>query len=386
MNAIDLPFFPTDQFDEDREVLVDLVRRIGLAPSQRFILGEQTARFEELLRAELGAADVVACGSGTSALTLILRAMDIGPGDEIVVPAFGCAPLASAPVSVGATPVFADVDPWTMVADPTAVEAAITPRTRAIMPAHIFSVLADMPAMRRIAGRHSLRLVEDSAVAQGAVLDGVPAGRWGDAGVFSFVQVKSFGGPGEGGVVVTGDAELGAAVRMLRNHGQDGARRFVHHRIGYNSRFDELLAAFQIHRHPTLGRRLDRRARIAEYYTDRFATLADHGVLAPPPGRAGRCYYVYTLLARQRDELRDHLAAQGIGSHAYYPLPLPAQPAFARFAAVGQRWPAADQASARALSIPVYPQLRDADVERIADAVCAFVGRSVSPERIGARP
>lgn len=194
-----IPFFPPDLFEGDRDVLLDIVRRVGLSPSQRFILGEHTARFEEALRVSLGAADVVACGSGTTALTLVLHAMGVGPGDEVVVPAFGCAPLASTVVNLGATPVFADVDPWTMVVDPDEMEGLITGRTRALMPAHIFSIMADMPRLCEIAHRYQARLVEDSAVAQGAVLDGRPAGLWGEAGVFSFVQVKTFGTAGEGG-------------------------------------------------------------------------------------------------------------------------------------------------------------------------------------------
>ena len=295
--------------------------------------------------------------------------MEIGPGDEVVVPAFGCAPLASSVLSVGALPVFADIDPWTMVVDPASMASRITARTKALMPAHMFSVMADMPALTALAERHGLRLLEDSAVAQGGVLAGRPAGLWGEAGVYSFVQVKTFGMAGEGGAVVTRDAELGRLVRMLRNHGQDGRQRFWHHRIGWNSRFDEVQAAFQLHRLPGLPARLERRAQIADYYGERFAGLAERGVLAPPTGREGRCTYVYTLLAERRDALRDHLAARGIASHAYYPQALPRQPAFERFARPGEECSNADRAAERALSIPVYPHLTDAQVERIADAV-----------------
>ncbi|GLZ36442.1 DegT/DnrJ/EryC1/StrS family aminotransferase [Actinokineospora sp. NBRC 105648] len=369
-----LPFFPPDLFDNERDALLDIVRRTGLSPSQKFILGERTAQFEDALRAETGAAEVIACSSGTSALTLVLRAMDIGPGDEVVVPAFGCAPLASSVVSVGAVPVFADVHPWTMVVEPYEVARAITARTAAVMPAHMFSVMADMPTMRELARRHDVRLVEDSAVAQGGVLGGVPAGRWGDAGVYSFVQVKTFGTVGEGGAVVTDDAELGRTVRMLRNHGQDGRARFVHHLVGYNSRFDELVAEFQLHRLPGLAGRLARRAEIADYYTERFTPLVERGVQPPPPGRDGRCFYVYSLLAERRDALKAHLLTRGVGSHVYYPAPLPSQPAFARFARPGQYWPHAELASARTLALPIYPHLTDAQVEHIADAVCDFPG------------
>ncbi|MFC6063349.1 DegT/DnrJ/EryC1/StrS family aminotransferase [Streptomyces ochraceiscleroticus] len=366
-----IPFFPPDLFEDDRAVLLGLLRDIGLAPEQRFILGEHTRRFEQLLKESLGAADVVACSSGTSALDLVLAALDVGPGDEVVVPAFGCAPLASSVVHLGATPVFADIRPHTMVADPAEVEKRITERTKAVMPAHIFSVMADMPQFADLARRRGVRLVEDSAVAQGAVLGGTPAGLWGEAGVFSFVQVKSFGMPGEGGVVVTRDAALGERVRMLRNHGQDGRHRFLHHVIGRNSRFDEIQAAFQIHRFGGLAGRLERRAAIAEYYTERFAPLAERGVVPPPAGRDGRCYYVYAVLAERRQELERALRERGIESHAYYPLPLPLQPAFAVFAPPGERWPHAEEAGRQALALPVYPHLTDAQVEYIADAVCA---------------
>ncbi|MFI8829578.1 DegT/DnrJ/EryC1/StrS family aminotransferase [Streptomyces afghaniensis] len=371
-----VPFFPPDLFEDDRELFMDLVHDIGTAPEQRFLLGEHTARFEEALRDSLGAADAVACSSGTSALTLVLHAMGVGPGDEVVVPAYGCAPLANTVAGLGATPVFADIDPWTMVADPDEVERAITDRTRAIMPAHMFSVMADMPRMREIARRHEVRLVEDSAVAQGGVLDGRPAGTWGEAGVFSFVQVKTFGTAGEGGAVVTMDPELARTVRSLRNHGQ--SERFVYPRTGYNSRFDEVLAAFQLHRLPRLPELLERRARIADHYTERFTPLGERGVLPPPPGRNGRCFYVYSLLVEERDELQRYLADRGIESHVYYPLPLPHQAAFTRFAPADRSWPHAESAARSQLAIPVHPRLTDAQVEHIADTVCAYAGLSGS--------
>jgi dTDP-4-amino-4,6-dideoxygalactose transaminase len=382
-----IPFFPPDLFAGDRELLLRLLRQIGTSPAQRFILGEHTARLEELLRAELGCAEVIACGSGTSALTLILHAMGVRTGDEVVVPAFGCAPLAETVVNLGATPVFADIRPRTMVVDPDEVDRLVTHRTKAIVPAHMFSVMADMPRLREIARAHDVWLVEDSAVAQGAVLRGKPAGTWGDAGLFSFVQVKTFGMPGEGGVVVTDDPVLGRTVRMLRNHGQDGAHRFLHHRVGHNSRFDEIQAAFQLHRFPGLAGRLERRAEIADYYTERFTPLAEQGVVPPPPGREGRCYYVYCLLAERRDELAAHLAGQGIQSHVYYPRSLPNQAPFAPFTPPGARWPNAERACARILALPVYPHLTDEQVTEIADAVCEFAPRrSPKGENTDERP
>ena len=364
-----ISFFPPDLFEADRKVLLDLIREIGTAPEQKFILGEHTRAFERMLRSAVGASDVVACGSGTGALGLVLRAMDIGAGDEVVVPAFGCAPLASAVLEVGARPVFADIDRHAMVVDVDDVAARITGRTRAIMPAHMFSIMADMPRFVELAEARALRLLEDSAVAQGAVLRGTPAGLWGEAGVYSFVQVKSFGMPGEGGAVVTRDGELGRRVRMLRNHGQD-SRRFVHEVVGTNSRFDEIQAAFQTYRFAGFGERLERRARIAEHYDERFAALP--GISPPPPGREGRCHYVYCVQARQRDRLRDFLAQRGISTHVYYPQPLPRQAAFAPHAPADGRWPNAEHAAERILALPIYPHLTDAEVECVADAVCEF--------------
>ncbi|GGU42165.1 DegT/DnrJ/EryC1/StrS family aminotransferase [Streptomyces coeruleorubidus] len=367
-----VPFFPPALFEADRSALIGLVREVGLDPEQRFILGRRTAAFEDLLREDLGAADVVACSSGTSALSLVLRAMDVGTGDEVIVPAFGCAPLAASVVDVGATPVFADIRPDTMTMDPDEAERLVTERTKAVMPAHMFSVMADMPRFAELTRRHGLRLLEDSAVAQGGVLRGVPAGLWGDAGLYSFVQVKTCGMPGEGGVVVTRDPALGEKVRMLRNHGQYAGRRFVHHAVGLNSRFDEIQAAFQTHRYPGFPARLARRAEIAAYYTERFTPLADRGVAPPPPGPDGRCFYVYTVLAEVREALGAHLAEWGVATHVYYPHPLPAHRAFAPYAPPGARWPRAEQAARRHLALPVHHLLTDAQVQHVADLVCAF--------------
>ncbi|KRV47681.1 aminotransferase DegT [Wenjunlia vitaminophila] len=385
-----IPFFPPDLFEQDRQAMLDILFEVGTDAEQRFILGRRTAELEEALRQMTGAGHAVACSSGTGGLNLAVQALDIGPGDEVIVPAFCCQPVASSVANLGATPVFVDVDPHTMVMDPEAVERAITERTRAVMPAHVFSIMADMPKINKIAEEHGLTVIEDAAVAQGAVLDGVPSGRWGHLGVFSFFQVKAFGTAGEGGLVLTDDPELASRVRMLRNHGQDGVNRFLHHRIGQNSRFDEVIAAFQLHRLPGFEERLERRARIADYYTERFAPLAERGVTAPPAGRNGRCYYVYSLLAARRGDLRAWLTEKEIGTHVYYPVPLPEQPAFSRFGnrpgvtEQGARatdahqpggdspWPGAQYASEHNLAIPIWPHLTDAQVEYIADSVCEF--------------
>ncbi|MFD3683276.1 DegT/DnrJ/EryC1/StrS family aminotransferase [Nocardiopsis sp. NPDC058631] len=367
-----IPFFPPDLFDTDREALLAALYEVGTDPEQKFILGRRTARFEDALGASLDAGHVVACSSGTSALTLVLAAMDIGPGDEVIVPAFGCAPLASTVLARGATPVFADTDPVTLTMDPDHAETLVTDRTRALMPAHMFSVMADMPRLRDLASKAGVRLVEDAALAQGGTLRGRPAGLWGDAGVYSFVQVKVFGMPGEGGVVLSGDAELAGRLRMLRNHGQDGRHRFLHHHIGHNSRFDEVMAAFQLHRLAGLDERVARRTAICSYYSAHLADLSECGVVAPPVGGDGRFPYVYTLLCEDRDGLRDHLAAEGVDTHVYYPRILPEQPAFAPHANPAGEWPRARGAARRNISLPLYPHLTDERVEHVVTAVRAF--------------
>ncbi|MER7764660.1 DegT/DnrJ/EryC1/StrS family aminotransferase [Streptomyces sp. NPDC097619] len=367
-----LPFFPPELFEADKDALRKALFEVGTDPDQRFILGRRTAEFEEAIKRDTGAAHVLACGSGTGGLELSVGALGIGPGDEVIVPAFCCQPVASSVVNAGATPVFADVDPWTMVMDPDHAESLITERTKALMPAHLFSIMADMPRYVAMGREHGIPVIEDAAVAQGAVLDGIPAGRWGTLGVFSFFQVKALGTIGEGGTVLTDDPELGTAVKMLRNHGQDGVNRFLHHRIGRNSRFDEIIAAFQLHRLPTFADRLERRAQIADYYTARFAELDDTDVKAPPAGRNGRCYYVYSIQVSRREDLRAYLNESGIGSHVYYPTPLPLQPAFSAFAPEGADWPNARWASRSNLAIPIWPDLTDAEVEHIADTICEF--------------
>ncbi|MGC1852137.1 MAG: DegT/DnrJ/EryC1/StrS family aminotransferase [Solirubrobacterales bacterium] len=366
-----LPFFPPNMFEEERLAILDVVREVGLDSRQKFILGERVEQLEQRVRQATGAPYVIACASGTGGLALAVQSLGIGSGDEVIVPAFCCQPVASTVINAGAKPVFVDIDEETLVMDPDEVEASISPATRAVMPAHVFSVMADMPAIGEIANAQGLRVIEDAAVAQGASLRGRPAGMWGDAGVFSFFQVKALGAIGEGGVVLTEDSEVADSCRMLRNHGQTDSQRGVHHAIGQNNRMDEILAAFQLRRYDGLDRRLARRAEIAAYYTECFESLREYSLVPPPAGHDGRCYYVYSVLTDAREELRLHLSECGIGTHVYYPLPLPAQPGF-RAHAGARSFPRAAAAGRRNLALPIYPHLSDAEVERIADTVVRF--------------
>lgn len=362
-----LPFFPPAAFEQDREATLEMIRRVGLDPAQRFVLGPAVAELERTIGRETGARHVVACASGSDALAIAVAAVGIEPGDEVVVPAFGCQPIAGMIAARGAVPVFADVDPRTLVLDPAAAAAAVTSRTVAVVPAHIFCVMADMPAFRALAAAHGLRVVEDAAVAYAATLDGLAAGRWGDAGVFSHAQFKPLGGIGEGGLLVTDDDETAARCRELRAGDRPDGRR---------SGMDEVAARFLLRRRTGFAERMRRKAEIAARYHEAFTPLAEAGLVTLPAAgtAAAEFCHVYALLTDRRDELAAHLRARGIGSHVYYPVPLPHQRAFTRFAGHA-RFPNAEAVGRRNLAIPVWPGLSDDEVDRVVLAVTGFWGQ-----------
>jgi dTDP-4-amino-4,6-dideoxygalactose transaminase len=366
-----IPFFPPALFEHDRDAALRIIWEMGTGAAQEFTLGGAVSELEAAIRSGTGARHAVACGSGSAALTLALAALGMGRGDEVIVPAFGCQPIAGAVVNTGAVPVFADIDERTRVIDPAAVAAAVTSRTVAMLPVHVFSVLADMPGLTALARRHGLKVVEDAAVAPGAVLARVPAGYSGDAGVFSFSPFKPLGTCGEGGIVLTGDAEIARRCRLLRDHG--GAGPSGAELIGYSSRMDELPARFLLHRRASFAERLQRKNKIAELYSQALAPLAGAGLITLPPAGAaeGRWCHVYAVASERRDELREHLAARGVGTHVYYPVPLPSQPAFAGFAQ-GMRFPGAEAAGRTNLALPAHPGLADRDVAYITDVVHEF--------------
>ncbi|MFT2016364.1 DegT/DnrJ/EryC1/StrS family aminotransferase [Streptomyces sp. 796.1] len=371
--AAPVPYAGSLLAPEARALLLGAVYEVATDPEQVTVVGRRTAEWERQVGLRSGAGHVIACASGTSALCLALRACWLGPGDEVIVPAFGAEPLASTVLAVGAVPVFADVDPATMVIDVADAARRLTDRTRAVVPAHTFTSLADMRGVRELADAHGLAVIEDAAVAQDATLAGRAAGTWGDVGLYSFFPAKPFGMPGEGAAVLTDDAELARTVRLLRRHGRADAHGPVHHQVGYDSGFDEVQAAYQLARLATQDARIARREQISTYYSQQFAPLRERGLGAPAPGDE-RCHYVYAVRTERRDALARHLASRGVGTRVYYPLPLPRLPAFAPYAPAGARWPGAERASATHLALPLHPGLTESQVRRIARAVCAFFG------------
>ncbi len=344
----------------DREDITRAIDRV--IESGWFVLGPEVEAFESEFAAASGGAHAVGVGTGTDAITLILRALDIGPGDEVITAPLSAAYSALAVMMAGARPVFADIDPRRLTLDPAAIEAAITPRTRAILPVHLYGQAADLEAMAPIAARHGLALVEDCAQAHLATCGGFPVGVIGVAGAFSFYPTKNLGALGDGGAVVTNDAALAARIRRLRNGGQTS--RYHHEEAGSNSRLDELQAAILRARLPRLAAWTARRRAIAGRYR---SAIRAAGVTIPPELDAGHVYHLFPILAAERLALQARLSNQGVETLIHYPVPIPRQPALA---STGPRHCAvADRICGEVLSLPMSPVLTDADVDHVVAAV-----------------
>lgn len=348
---------------EDAPAVDGAVRRV--IDRGWFILGPEVEGFERELAAVMGTAHAVAVGSGTDALALTLRALGIGPGDEVITSPLSAAFSALAVVMAGARPVFADIDPDRLTIDPQAVDAAITPRTRAVMPVHLYGQPADMGAIADIAGRHGLHVVEDACQAHLATCNGRPAGSIGIAGAFSFYPTKNLGALGDGGAIVTSNQVLADRVRRIRNGGQ--TTRYHHAELGVNSRLDEMQAAILRARLPLLaGWTARRRALAARYRRE----LAGSSVRVPPEMDAGHVYHLFPILSDRRAALQAHLSRAGVETLIHYPVPIPRQPALA--AEHPAPCPIADRVCDQVLSLPLYPSLSESDVSAVAAAVQAF--------------
>jgi dTDP-4-amino-4,6-dideoxygalactose transaminase len=344
--------------DGERAAVDRVLRSGGLAQ------GPEVAAFEAEFAALVGGRTCVAVSSGTTALHLGMLAAGIGPGDEVIVPSFSFAASANAVRLCGATPVFADIRPDTFCLDPAAAATAVTARTAAIMAVHLYGQTAEVRALRDLAARHDLLLVEDAAQAHGAALDGVPAGAWGGLAAFSFYPTKNMT-CGEGGMVVTDDDRVARQVRLLRNQGME--QRYRNEIVGFNARLTDLAAA--------IGRVQLRR--LADWNTARRRNAADldaglagvEGVVTPAvaPG-ATHAYHQYTVRADDRDALLAAVGERGVGCGVYYPTPIHRLPAYAEQHA-GDDLPETDRAAAEVLSLPVRPDLTPAEVATVVDAV-----------------
>jgi dTDP-4-amino-4,6-dideoxygalactose transaminase len=334
----------------------------------RYILGPEVTAFESEAGAYLGGAHAVGCANGTDALVLALRALEIGPGDEVIVPAFTFAATAEAVVLAGGTPVFADIEPDTFALDPRSAASLVGPRTRAMIPVHLFGQCARMEPLWDLAERASLRIVEDAAQAIGARWRGKPAGALGHVAGFSFYPTKNLGTAGDGGMVTTTDARLADRLRLLRAHGSHTA--YVHDAIGLNSRLDEIQAAILRVKLPHLDGWNDRRRATAARYRQSIGGGRGGGLVAPVEiDGAHHVYHHFTVRSARRADLVAQLDGAGIGSAVYYPRPLHQQPAYTQWAR--GRLPEAERAAAEVLSLPVHPWLTEDEIGRVAAALAA---------------
>lgn len=336
----------------------------------QFILGENVAALEDEVASLCGVAHGIGVANGSDALVLALQALRIGPGDEVIVPPLTFVATASCIERVGATPVFADIDPRTYCLDPVETAKRVTERTRAIISVHLYGYPADMGALLAVAREHGLFVVEDGAQAIGATWQGHPVGSMGDLGTISFFPTKNLGAYGDGGMVVTSDPELADRVRMLRRHGT--SKRYYHSELGMNSRLDEIQAAVLRVRLRHLPEWTVRRRQIAARYD---CELADVPGLQLPIVEAGyeHVFHQYTVATERRDELREWLGAAGIGTTVYYPLGLHLQQVFARLGYRQGDMPRTEAAVSRVLSLPMFPELTDEEIVFVGQKIREFL-------------
>jgi len=346
--------------------------------SQQFVGGPAIGQLEETLAARVHARHAIAVSSGTDALLVALMALNIGPGDEVILPALTFFATAGSVARLGAAPIFVDVDPDTFNIDPKAIEAAITDKTKAIIAVHLYGQCADMDGINRIAAARDITVIEDAAQAIGAAYFDRPACSLGTIACVSFYPTKNLGGFGEGGMVFTSDESLALTVRQLRNHGETG--RYVHAQIGGNFRLDTLKAAILLLKAQYLDRFNERRRANAAAY-DELLSIAN----VQTPTVAAGCHHVYhqyTIQCDRRDTLKSFLADRGIGSAVYYPIPLHLQECFLKRSGKPGSLPVTEALCGKVLSLPCHPMLSDADRQRVASGVKEF---SASPKPADAK-
>ncbi|WP_422136496.1 DegT/DnrJ/EryC1/StrS family aminotransferase [Endozoicomonas sp. ALD040] len=332
--------------------------------SGRFLMGEEVMAFEQEVGTFLQANHTVSCANGTDALVLALSAAGLGPGDEVITTPFTFFATAEAIVRVGATPVFADIEPETFNIDPLRVKEAITEHTRAVLVVHLFGLPARIQEIQRLCEERSLLLIEDCAQSFGASVNGRMMGTWGDLGCFSFFPSKNLGGFGDGGLITAKTESVAEQLKLLRNHGSSAQYR--HERMGFNSRLDEMQAALLRVKLKHIARYNEERKKIAEDYR---SCLQGMDVLLPTGQE--HVYHQFTVLTDQRDQLREHLASQGVASALYYPMPLHQQPVFEGLPMTQDLF-VAEQVSRHCLSLPVFPGMTETQVNRVAESVSRF--------------
>ena len=362
-----VPFI--DLVSQHKTIRGDVLKTLNqVTTSQKFILGSYGRLLEEKIARYIGVRHAIGMASGSDALFLTLLALGVGEGDEVITTPFTFFATASSISRTGARIVFCDIDPKTYNLDPTKIEAVITPRTKAILPVHLFGLPCDMDAILSIAKCHRLFVVEDAAQSFGATYRKKQTGSFGDAGCFSFYPTKNLGGAGDGGMVVTNSKEIAHRLRLLRNHGQ--ARKYYHEIIGINSRLDELQAAWLLVKIKYIDRWNEARRKHAAQYNEAFRDLP----LKTPhiPKDSVSNYHLYSIQTERRDELSRYLTKSRIGNEVYYPLGLHLQPCFRSLGYHQGDFPLTERVTQEILSLPMYPELNAKHKKETIQAVRAF--------------
>jgi dTDP-4-amino-4,6-dideoxygalactose transaminase len=333
-----------------------------------YVLGSEVKAFESEFAAYATSKHCIGVGSGTEALHVAIRALGIGPGDEVITTAHTAVATVSAIELAGATPVFADIDPRYFTLDAAQVERAISPSTKAIIAVHLYGQAADLTALSAIAARHGLKLIEDCAQAHGALYQGRKLGSIGDVGCFSCYPTKNLGAIGDGGMIVTSDDALATRCRLLREYGW--AERYVSHISGFNSRLDELQAAILRVKLPALDADNEKRRKVAARYDAELAGLP----LELPQRRAeaAHVFHLYVLRVQHRDKVLEHLRAAGIGALIHYPVPIHLQKAYLGKLRGGESLPETERAAREVLSLPMYPELSEAEAGSVISALQSY--------------
>lgn len=369
------------QYQSIRDEIEPVVREI--LESQMFVLGPEVIRLEAEVADYCGAASGIGCASGSDALLLPLLAIDIGPGDEVITTPYTFFATAGSIWRTGAKPVFVDIEPDTFNIDPARIEAAITRRTRAIIPVHLFGQVAEMGPIQEIARRHGLTVLEDAAQAIGSAYHGTRAGTLGDVAAFSFYPSKNLGGFGDGGMVTTNQPQLARRITRLRVHGMEP--KYHHHEVGFNSRLDAFQAAVLRVKLRHLDAWTSLRRDVADRYRNLFASHGLEEMVGLPIERQGNFHiynqFVIRVPAFLRDSLRDYLTARKIGSEIYYPIPLHLQVCFASLGHKPGDFPHSEAAARETIALPIYAELTDAEQRYVVGSIRQFIDEFAYPSR-----
>jgi len=350
------------QFQEIKREVFSILTEV--LESAQYILGPKVSEFEKRIAEYHGVSEAIGVASGTDALHLSIDTLGIGKADEVITTPFTFFATVEAILYTGAQPVFVDIEPDTLNIDTRQIEAKITKKTKAILPVHLFGHMADMGEISKIARRYGLKVIEDCAQSFGAELNGRKAGSFGDAGCFSFYPSKNLGGYGDGGIIILNDPEAAERIRKLRNHGSKGS--YIHERVGFNSRLDEIQAAILLVKLKRIDEYNRKRRQKAALYTE---LLSDKVTCPVEKKGAYHVFHQYTIMSPKREEIQKRLKEKGISSVVYYPVPLHLQGALKFLGYREGAFPVAERVAQEVLSLPIYPELEESTIREIAGII-----------------